>query len=55
MDEGGGKKAPSLKPVKGTLQWWNMAQLSKKYMNDVTQNLSSADISIISSEISKFY
>ena len=59
LEEGGAKKAPSLKFVTHILQQQNMAQLylaqrSKKYMNHVTHPLSSADISIFSSEISKF-
>ena len=51
---------PSLKSVTHILQWWNLANLcltqrwSKKYMNRVTLPLISADITIFSSEISKF-
>ena len=57
---GKAKKAPSLKSVTHILQRWNLAQLylaqrrSKKYMNHVTDPLSSADISIFSPEITKF-
>ena len=61
LTDGGDQKGlPSLKSVPHILQWWNLAQLyltqrrSKKYMNHVTHPLSSADISIFSSEISKF-
>ena len=49
-----------VKPVTHILQWWNLAQLyltqrrCKKYMNHVTNPLNSADISIFSTEISKF-
>ena len=54
----GGQKG--LKSVTHILQWWNLAQLyltsrrSKKYKNHVTHTLTSADISIFSSEISNF-
>ena len=50
----------SLKSVTHIIQWWKLAQLyltqrrSKKYMNYVTLPLSSADISIFSTEISNF-
>ena len=53
------KLHPSVKSVTHILQWWNLAQIylaqrrSKKYMNHVTDPLSSADISIFSPEISK--
>ena len=56
----GQKQPPSRKSVTYILQWWNLTQLylpqkrSKKYLNHVTQLLSSADISIFSPEISKF-
>ena len=59
---GAGQKGPSsLKSVTHSLQWWNLAQLyitygkSKKYINHVTLHLISADISIFSPEISKFF
>ena len=61
VDEGGAKKAPSLKFVTHILQQQNLAQLylaqrrSKKYLNQVTHPFSSADISISSPEIRKFY
>ena len=54
------KPPPSLKSATHILQQWNLAQLyltqrrSKKYMNQVTHPLNSADISIFSLEISKF-
>ena len=54
------KAPPSLKSATHILQQWNLAQLyltqrrSKKYMNQVTHPLNSADISIFSLEISKF-
>ena len=57
---GGAKRPPSLISVTHILQLWNLAQLyltyrrSKKYINHVTQPMSSADISIFSPEISKF-
>ena len=47
----GGGSPTSLKSVTHILQWWNLAQ----YMNHVTYSLSSADISIFSLEISKFW
>ena len=59
MGEVGQKGPPSLKSVTHILQWWNLAELyltqrrSKNYMNHMTHPLSSADISIFSSEISK--
>ena len=51
----GQKQPPSRKSVTYILQWWNLTQLSKKYLNHVTQLLSSADISIFLPEISKFW
>ena len=58
---GGAERRPtSLKFITHILQWSNLAQLyltqsrSKKYMNHVTHFLISAEISIFSSEISKF-
>ena len=58
-DERGGGKAPSLKLVADILKWWNLAWLyhtfeDSKYISHVTHSLSSADVSIFSSEISKF-
>ena len=57
----GDKKAsPSLKSVTHILQRWNLEQIyltyrrPQKYMNHLTHPLSSADISIFSSEIRKF-
>ena len=50
----------SLKSVTHILQWWNLAQIyltqrrSKAHMNHVTHHLSSADISLFSTEITKF-
>ena len=58
----GAKKSPpppSLKSVTHILQWWNLAQLYltlkrfRKYMNHITHQLSSAEISIFSPKISK--
>ena len=54
------KRSTSIKSVIHIIQWWNFAQLyptwrrSKNNMNRVTHSLSSADISIFSSEISNF-
>ena len=59
--KGGQKGPPSLKSFAHILQWWNLAQLyitywrSKKYINHMTHHLISADISIFSPEISKFF
>ena len=56
---GGPKRPPSLKYVTHFLQCWNFAQLyltyrrPKKYMNHVTQPLSSVGIISFSSKISK--
>ena len=51
---------PTKKSLTHILQWWNLPEFYlsqkkfKKYMNHVTNSLSSADISIFLSEISKF-
>ena len=55
------KAPPPLKTVTHILQWLNLAQLyltkrrSRKYMNRVPHPLNSAEISIFSPEISRFY
>ena len=59
LTDGGGQKGSLLKSATHILHWWNLAQLyltqkrSKKYMNPVTNPLSSAEINIFSPEISK--
>ena len=56
----GTKKAPFLKYVLQILQWWDLTQLyltqrrSKKYINHLTHLLSSPEVNIFSSKISKF-
>ena len=57
---GGAKKAPSLKFVTHILQQQNLAQLylaqrrSKKYLNQVTHPLSSADIAFLHRKSANF-
>ena len=59
-EEGRAKSPPSLKSVTHIMPWWNLAQLylskrrSKKHITHVILLLSSAKISISSTEISNF-